>query len=573
MKARKLLLYALFCIAAMASFSACNKDEDEPTPVQPEKTGPLCFTAEQDSSSVGFFRSTEIPFPDLEYSRDGVNWENFITINDSDPRYIQEVMLPKAGDRIYVRNRGNASTFSTSPEDHFQFYVGGHVAASGNLMSLIDKGCNTLEVPCDYAFYALFANCYRLVSAPELPATTLTAECYRGMFYNCTSLEKGPSSLPAQILKQSCYNQMFMGCTKLEQTPTIFATTLAKYCFQSAFEGCSNLTKVSELPATTLADNCYYRMFHGCTSLTTTPDLPATTLATECYGGMFEQCTSLQNAPRVLPATTMRDKCYFRMFDECHRLENAPELPATELAFGCYYGMFCRCFNLQQVQESLPATTLAQECYGFMFAGCASLPTLPTIEATTLAPGCCYTMFDSCVSVTQYPSMPSATVLTNDCYAYMFAECWNLSTLPELPATTLAESCYKSMFYGCSASRAPMLPATTLAGNCYSEMFKDCTNLNYVEVAFNQWSDESATTDWLSNVQTSGTFVCPSSLPDERGASRIPTGWTKTTSAKAPRAVAEKPSVRRLQPTGKRHGIHPAPLKTDLPSAFCVKGI
>ena len=562
MKTKKILLYALFCLAALASFSACNKDEEEPDPVQPEKTGPLCFTAEQDSSFVGFFRSAQIPFPDLEYSRDGESWEPF-TIDSSDSRYINEVMLPKVGDKIYVRNRGKANTFSISPEKHFQFYLGGFVSASGNLMSLIDKDCNTLEVPCDYAFYALFANCFRLVSAPELPATTLTQMCYGGMFYNCNILRKGPSSLPANVLKPYCYEEMFWGCKKLEQMPTIAATTLASNCFFSAFEGCTSLNKVSALPATTLADSCYYRMFYGCTSLTTAPELPATTLANECYAGMFEQCSSLQKAPKVLPATTMKDKCYFLMFSECHQLEIAPELPATDLAYGCYYGMFNRCYNLRQVQESLPASTLAEDCYGFMFASCSSLTSLPAIEATTVGYGSCYVMFDSCVSVTQYTSPLRATVMDHGCYAYMFAECWNLATLPELPATTLAESCYEAMFYGCAATRAPRLPATTLASNCYAHMFEECANLNYVEVAFNQWPTESATTDWLNNVQPSGTFVCPANLPDERGTSRIPAGWTKSTSAKASNMTAAKSSLHRSHPAAKRFATHPALLKSN----------
>ena len=52
-----------------------------------------------------------------------------------------------------------------------------------------------------------------------------------------------------------------------------------------------------------------------------------------------------------------------------------------------------------------------------------------------------------------------------------------------LPATTLANSCYGSMFSGCSSlTQAPALPATTLASNCYSNMFYNCskvTELHY----------------------------------------------------------------------------------------------
>ena len=45
-----------------------------------------------------------------------------------------------------------------------------------------------------------------------------------------------------------------------------------------------------------------------------------------------------------------------------------------------------------------------------------------------------------------------------------------------LPATALAESCYNSMFYGCTGlTEAPALPATALAEEFYSSMFYGCT--------------------------------------------------------------------------------------------------
>ena len=57
-----------------------------------------------------------------------------------------------------------------------------------------------------------------------------------------------------------------------------------------------------------------------------------------------------------------------------------------------------------------------------------------------------------------------------------------------LPATTLANSCYESMFEGCtSLITAPELPATTLAGRCYCNMFygtnvlPDCSNIDFTK--------------------------------------------------------------------------------------------
>ena len=95
----------------------------------------------------------------------------------------------------------------------------------------------------------------------------------------------------------------------------------------------------------------------------------------------------------------------------------------------------------------------------------------------------------------------------------------------DLIQTPLAEHCYHSMFYGCTGlTSAPELPATTLAGNCYSSMFYGCTKLSLIKVHFTAWGTQ--TNNWVSNVPSTGTFYKPSSLPEEYGTGKIPTGWT-----------------------------------------------
>ena len=86
---------------------------------------------------------------------------------------------------------------------------------------------------------------------------------------------------------------MFNGCTGLTAAPELPATTLAANCYESMFYGCTGLTAAPELPATTLAAYCYASMFYGCTGLTAAPELPATTLAANCYEYMFEGCSGL----------------------------------------------------------------------------------------------------------------------------------------------------------------------------------------------------------------------------------------------------------------------------------------
>ena len=138
-------------------------------------------------------------------------------------------------------------------------------------------------------------------------------------------------------------------------------------------------------------------------------------------------------------------------------------------------------------------------CYSSMFNGCTSLTQAPALPATTLATGCYFSMFNGCTSLTQAPA---------------------------LPVTTLATRCYSSMFRDCtSLTQAPALPVTTLASSCYSNMFNGCANLNNINVNFSAWGPTNATTNWTSNVSSSGTFTCPADLPETYGTSYIPANW------------------------------------------------
>ena len=221
--------------------------------------------------------------------------------------------------------------------------------------------------------------------------------------------------------------------------------------------------------------------------------------------------------------------CFYMLFYENKYLTDASELifSKTSLASNCYQYMFGGCTSLISAPTELPATTLASRCYSTMFYGCNSLTTAPELPATTLAPYCYYSMFSSCTSLTTAPELP-ATTLAPYCYSYMFQNCYSLTTAPALPATTLVNSCYNSMFYGCnSLTTAPALPAKTLAEGCYYNLFSNCTSLNNITVYADDISALDCTTDWLSNVASSGTFRNLGSVTYPTGVSGIPSGWTE----------------------------------------------
>ena len=327
-----------------------------------------------------------------------------------------------------------------------------------------------------------------------------------GLKGNCMSMLFGDDAESNKSLsgKNYAFKNLFKNCTTLSAVSKNFlpATTLGTYCYQYMFQGCTLLRTAPELPAMSLATNCYDYMFDGCTLLRTAPELPATTLSSYCYRYMFRGCTSLTSVPTTLPATTLTTYCYAYMFQNCTALTAAPELPATTLNTYCYYYMFDGCNKLTAAPE-LPATTMKGHCYRGMFRNCSLLNTAPILPAKTMVTYCYYGMFYGCSS---------------------------LAKAPELPATSLNTYCYAYMFYGCSSlTKAPELPATSLSTSCYQYMFQNCSKLNYIKMLATTTisSSTSYTTNWVSGVAATGTFIKnPSATWNLVGASGVPTGWT-----------------------------------------------
>ena len=242
----------------------------------------------------------------LEYSTDTSTWNtwNGTEISSSDSK-------------LYLRGTGNTKITGNSDSRRFVFTGTSalKIACEGNIENLLD---------------------YETVSAGGHP--TMAINCYRSMFYGCTSLTTAPA-LPATTLTNYCYNSMFRDCTSLTTAPALPATTLAEGCYQYMFSDCTSLTTAPDLPATTLAGYCYKFMFYGCTSLTSAPELPATTLAGDCYQYMFRGCTALTTPPSVLPATTLAKYCYYGMF-EFTAIDAIPRIMATTYATDSCRGMF-----------------------------------------------------------------------------------------------------------------------------------------------------------------------------------------------------------------------------------------
>lgn len=154
----------------------------------------------------------------------------------------------------------------------------------------------------------------------------------------------------------------------------------------------------------------------------------------------------------------------------------------------------------------LPATTCTVSCYNGMFRGCANLTTAP-----------------------QLPALYSA----QDCYSSMFEGCINLEVAPEINLVDMSQNCCKRMF--CmnrnnkittpKMTKSPILRCATGVNGCYEEMFKG--NGNLIEITCLLTNNSQATTNWLLNVSSTGTFKkSPLKTNWETNVSNIPSGWT-----------------------------------------------
>ncbi len=100
------------------------------------------------------------------------------------------------------------------------------VTVTGDIRTLIDyENFETVDTQ-GAKFIGLFKNNKSIVSAPELPATTLAERCYQEMFKDCISLTEAPT-LPATTLAKRCYQGMFSGCKALSSV-TVKAESLGE---------------------------------------------------------------------------------------------------------------------------------------------------------------------------------------------------------------------------------------------------------------------------------------------------------------------------------------------------------
>jgi len=194
------------------------------------------FTSDKGISSVGF---SNLPSNySAEYSlNSGATWNTFESTTS---------IALSQGQSVYVR--GTLTNPSTSSTVHMT--ITGNVSAHGNANRLIDYGNESdTTLPGNDAFYYFFGGCDGLVDASDLtlPATTLTARCYKNMFSGCENLMYGPATLPATHLTDECYSLMFASDDSLLESPVIVdnSTHSGERHAYGMFRGCYSIGKVT----------------------------------------------------------------------------------------------------------------------------------------------------------------------------------------------------------------------------------------------------------------------------------------------------------------------------------------
>lgn len=268
-----------------------------PTPPEPAYSAmPLTFQMYEDGG-VFFNPGSNIDygscFQNFKYRVNGGTWESVITAPTiSDCKFIPL----SSGDTCEIIG-DHATGHSGDTIGGFNSFnslgTSGASRVYGNINSLlggIDQGNPTyaftgitdLTPWGTYTFQGLFIDYtisdlrsgLRDASDLILPATTLTASCYRNMFRSepgNSTFTDGPKEYPATTLAPGCYAYMFFRQYGLTGTcETLPAEAYVSECYAGMYCYCSSLIKAPDIIASAITNSVtapLVNMFSGCSSL------------------------------------------------------------------------------------------------------------------------------------------------------------------------------------------------------------------------------------------------------------------------------------------------------------------
>ena len=198
----------------------------------------------------------------IEYSKNfGESWEPY-----TEPFYLnKDEVACIRGNRSNYKNAGTDQW--ETPSSKAIFVASSKCYIGGNIMSLLSDE----ETLSESAFQGAFSRGGTTITYIDidpdvplvLPVTEMADKCYMQMFRNCTSLTRAPQFRVESTAYRCCYN-MFRKCSGLKDVSGIElpAMTLSVDCYRELFRECSNLAvDAPVLPAPTLVQECYKQMF------------------------------------------------------------------------------------------------------------------------------------------------------------------------------------------------------------------------------------------------------------------------------------------------------------------------
>lgn len=188
----------------------------------------------------------------IQYRKNGGNWTSITSTTSGVTFSVAN------GDVVQFRGDntayGNASYYN-------RFTATCQFKVRGNIMSLINStSFSSLTTLSDTgALRTLFYQNTYLIDASELllPATTLSARCYQGLFNGCTNLTAVPV-LPAATLASNAYNNLFNACSSLTYIKCLATDISASNCTSNWVNGVAatgTFVKASSMSSWTTGNN------------------------------------------------------------------------------------------------------------------------------------------------------------------------------------------------------------------------------------------------------------------------------------------------------------------------------
>lgn len=389
------------------------------------------------------------------------------------------------------------------------------VYCSGDIRTLIDYEAYLTVSTANAQFCDLFLGNTVLVTAPELPATTLESECYSCMFQGCTSLTTAPA-LPATTLASQCYQTMFGSCTALTKAPVLPAESLVDACYASMFDKCTSLSEVIMLATDVSAFNCLdsWLMDAGTSAasrtLTVASDDVYTAMVSKGYvPDLWKKADKVDiNGNEIgAEATGIPYVTFSADSEQKFSMDFSGYNGNFTLGEGEYFEYSVGGGNWVRFTGSISDVAFGGAGKDLRLRGKSSKGTandvysyskieFSTADVMVKCTGDIRTLID----YTDYTGVSTSSAK----FCCLFHLNTLLTTAPELPATDLMVGCYDSMFYGCtSLTEAPELPATKLVSDSYRYMFYNCSSLSKVTMLATNVSASDCLVNWLYNAGTS----------------------------------------------------------------------